>query len=62
MAELLPCPFCGHEAELYIRFGYNFIACRQCHAHIMFSDVEREIAKTIERYNTRKPKERGGEK
>ena len=78
MAELLPCPFCGGEADTYdyeaerniydpITLGYvdtetytkYGVGCLECGA-IIAEQMSEE--KAIEKWNTRTPKERGGEK
>ena len=70
MAELLPCPFCGGEAVLEpykARKGYE--ATIQCNGGCLLYmttityDTEEEAVETVvKRWNTRTPKERGGEK
>lgn len=77
MAELLPCPFCGADM-LYVRFvtlkymnpTRKAIVCNRCGASMSASlveidDAESEVALQdyiLEKWNTRTPKERGGEK
>ena len=73
MAELLPCPFCGAEVEIqggcenWRPTFYDpdsggdpyFIGCKcGCHFDIGSQDAE----EFINAWNTRTPKERGGEK
>ena len=72
MAELLPCPFCGCRAELYRTSGDHQITtgewiledvwncgCKKC--GVGFSELNnRDLA--VVKWNTRTPKERGGEK
>ena len=72
MAELLPCPFCGGEAFIEVipphkhiiaTFvadfdGGAFAECMKCSCAIS-ADNEQDA---ISRWNTRTPKERGGEK
>lgn len=70
MAELLPCPFCGGKAVLEpykARKGYE--ATIQCNGGCILYmttityDTEEEAVETVvKRWNTRTPKERGGEK
>ena len=71
MAELLPCPFCGTDnvvLESYkARKGYEaHVQCNGgCMANqhtITYDTLEEAEAKAIEMWNTRTPKERGGEK
>jgi hypothetical protein len=69
MAELLPCPFCGGEAGLFEvkgigndLLGYT-VGCTEAHCEIRPSitkDLDKEGV--INAWNTRTPKERGGEK
>ena len=66
MAELKPCPFCGGER---VRFDRAFMStvpliyCPDCTAVISFGANKRDtLKKSAELYNTRTPKERGGEK
>ena len=77
MAELLPCPFCGGEADTYdyeaerniydpITLGYvdtetytkYGVGCTVCGAMVA---EQMSIEKAINLWNTRTPKERGGE-
>lgn len=37
--ELLPCPFCGGEAEEKHRPNFNAVKCTTCHATVPQSDV-----------------------
>lgn len=69
MAELLPCPFCGGKAVLEpykARKGYE--ATIQCNGvcilymrTITYDTEEEAIETVVKRWNTRTPKERGGE-
>ncbi len=62
MAELLPCPFCGGKAKVKkhklstIVFTVECKVCK-CQTHVQFTEEE-----VIDIWNTRTPKERGGEK
>ena len=63
MAELKPCPFCGSEAEIVPINSNQWIACctnEDCPIYYGLAFHTREKAK--EWWNTRTPKERGGEK
>ena len=66
MAELLPCPICGHDAKL-IRVGdwkqYFVYQCAEC-GYIKAKTSEARLTKRGAKkvWNTRTPKERGGEK
>lgn len=72
--ELLPCPFCGGEAE-FVRdterkdiFGssdYVYVRCKKCHAQTTkiyysaeFHKLDEEYALAEKAWNTRKPMER----
>ena len=48
--ELLPCPFCGGEAELNPHFYDFLIACSSCGIGTHFYHTKREA---IEAWNTR---------
>lgn len=50
--KLLPCPFCGGEAEVC---GYYFIQCTKCGSSTL-THTNRE--ESIKAWNTRKPMER----
>lgn len=53
--ELLPCPFCGGEAEVEHRFGLYFVFCKYCGARVSsFGDVNSAVAV----WNTRNYKEK----
>ena len=65
MAELKPCPFCGKKEAHLTRncYGQNYVRCPNCGAVVWGSDDESLTEKrAIELWNTRTPKERGGEK
>lgn len=59
--KLLPCPFCGGEAELYQHYPYmkrrvvSAVHCKKCRAN---SGTWGRKYKAIETWNTRKPMER----
>lgn len=59
--KLLPCPFCGGEAELYQHYPYmqrrvvSAVHCKKCRAN---SGTWGRKDKAIETWNTRKPMER----
>lgn len=72
--KLLPCPFCGGEAE-FVRdterkdiFGssdYVYVRCKKCHAQTTkiyysaeFHKLDEEYALAEKAWNTRKPMER----
>ena len=69
MAELLPCPFCG-GTDILMRdvsgmFGkssnartYHYMQCRDCFSQTGYHETK---TKAIDAWNTRTPKERGGE-
>ena len=62
MAELLPCPFCGGEATVSYNTAYGFIPwCdnSNCILNELTNGYETE-AQAIKAWNTRTPKERGG--
>ena len=65
MAELKPCPFCGGE-EAYLAsncYAQNYVRCPNCGATLWGNDNETPSKKQIiKMWNTRTPKERGGEK
>jgi hypothetical protein len=50
--KLLPCPFCGGEAEIV---GKHWVQCRRCATEGGYYD---NIETAIEVWNTRKPMER----
>ena len=71
MAELKPCPFCG-GTNIELRAGVMFngaVHCNNCTADVVF-DAVRMIKEgdcdwqsvVTKGWNTRTPKERGGEK
>ena len=71
MAELLPCPFCGGKAVLDVHKFYSEqtkdftdftygIVCKNCNAQT--SQHYLTIGQARGAWNTRTPKERGGEK
>lgn len=63
--KLLPCPFCGGEAEVignYIKgvpnnFQY-FVRCKKCKARPQPFYTFKKKEKAVEAWNTRKPMER----
>ena len=62
MAELLPCPFCRGEANIDCGNGIYtvfYVFCTKCKTR-QPNRLTREDA--IYHWNTRTPKERGGEK
>ena len=60
MAELLPCPFCGNDARRYYgNHDMYGITCQNCSAKIYGYANKASATKA---WNTRTPKERGGEK
>jgi Lar family restriction alleviation protein len=64
MAELLPCPFCGGEARIGVeKYWYPKVSrraiCEKCYSSTGWYDTEEQA---INAWNTRTPKERGGEK
>lgn len=74
MAELLPCPFCGStDIRRIITTSYCEIECHCCKAKISrglfcgkydcLADAENDFGKEANNaWNTRAPRERGGEK
>ena len=62
MAELLPCPFCGGKAKMYQNYMEQYsIQCEKCRCIVWAENCRCfEYAKIA--WNTRTPKERGGEK
>jgi hypothetical protein len=68
MAELLPCPFCGGEAErktLTHAYGHTmyYVQCSNEKCAINPTTVAYKTkGADIRAWNTRTPKERGGEK
>ena len=62
MAELLPCPFCGSKNVCCGDAGCNnfwYVQCDDCFATFPHFDTKQEA---LDAWNTRAPKERGGEK
>ena len=63
MAELLPCPFCGSD-DVHITESYpHYVYCLNCKTMVQLAGKtwEKDIPELIKMYNTRTPKERGGE-
>jgi len=64
-AELLPCPFCGGKPFVSARLPYFgetvtvAVVCEDCNASSKHKIKEEDAIKA---WNTRTPKERGGEK
>lgn len=52
MTELKKCPFCGGEAELYMKEDVCFLCCSECDCQARQCETEEEA---IEAWNTRKP-------
>jgi Lar family restriction alleviation protein len=55
--KLLPCPFCGGEAQKFenvMKKGNWFVECRECGANVHYRTEE----SAIRAWNTRKPMER----
>ena len=50
MTELLPCPFCGGEAEITYVCGEYAVMCKSCKGS---SDFNTNTSKSISRWNTR---------
>ena len=56
--ELLPCPFCGGEAEfiensfyeVYCDFGHGSVVCKECGATMFETPEQRDV---VEAWNTR---------
>lgn len=58
MAELLPCPFCGSTHIVVEEYeGMYCVACVECNSRTGLYDKQEAIIL----WNTRTPKERGGE-
>ena len=55
--KLLPCPFCGGEAELSLFLGNYHVTCTKCLGAI-FPARGMLKGEAIEAWNTRKPMER----
>lgn len=64
MAELLPCPFCGSITQIRRApiSGMYMFQCDYCGANTSFYKAEFDKNKAVNKYNTRTPKERCGEK
>lgn len=58
MAELLPCPFCGGEAEVYSDFScvyeriYGTVECKTCHTKKRGEKTFDTYSATYEGYDT----------
>lgn len=50
MSELLPCPFCGGEAEYALTFAGEEATCKTCHAAMPRTTTKQN---TIDAWNTR---------
>ena len=50
MAELLPCPFCGGEAEIHPAYYGCYVECIDCDASTRVEGFESDA---IEAWNTR---------
>ena len=64
MDELKPCPFCGGN-DVHITGAYpHYVYCLSCGMMVRLAGKawEKDIPDLIKIYNTRTPKERGGEK
>ena len=64
MAELLPCPFCGSN-DVHITGAYpHYVYCLGCGMMVQLAGKawEKDIPELTKMYNTRTPKERGGER
>lgn len=55
--KLLPCPFCGGEAEISLYLGNYGVACTECMGAI-FPARGMTKGEAIKAWNTRKPMER----
>lgn len=66
MAELKSCPFCDGEAVIRVRMGKEYICPIHKRNCVIKPDTwlqsDLPIKKQIKAWNTRTPKERGGEK
>ena len=60
MAELKPCPICGNEAKFVA--GTSTIKCTVCGCAFIVTNPCISRYEVANAWNTRTPKERGGEK
>lgn len=52
--ELNQCPFCGGEVVLgFGVYGWCFIKCNKCSAHVKFHDHQNSEEETIKTWNRR---------
>lgn len=53
MTELLPCPFCGGDAQVVPAYGTFYVECITCYASAGLPEEDEENA--IEQWNGRTP-------